>query len=196
MLAVAMRMLNFNNWILATHCDGLALGALLAGLLSGPSRAAAGGRLRIVLLALGFGSATFWAGSALSVRLFGLGSESTLTTAIQSMRLLSLNLVFFAWVGLTVLSAGHPRLRFLKDRRLVYLGQISYGLYLYHHIVMILWDDYAIRHGLEGHMGHDLIKIGREPGDRFALVSVRGAADPGPERPVPISSRRRLARPT
>jgi peptidoglycan/LPS O-acetylase OafA/YrhL len=42
----------------------------------------------------------------------------------------------------------------------VYFGQISYGLYLYHHIVFVLWDDYASKHGLSHHIGFDLVKLG------------------------------------
>jgi len=36
----------------------------------------------------------------------------------------------------------------LRHPWLVYLGKISYGLYLYHHIVFMLWDDYAARMGI------------------------------------------------
>jgi peptidoglycan/LPS O-acetylase OafA/YrhL len=159
-LAVTMRALNFNSWILATHCDGLALGALLAGLLEAPSEAARWRLDRSLFLAVGLAAVGFWAGSAVVVRLFAHGSESALVTAVQSIRPLCLNLVFFALVGLTVLGAGDWRMGLLRDRRLVYLGQISYGLYLYHHIVLILWDDFAAARGLGNHIGYDLVKIG------------------------------------
>jgi peptidoglycan/LPS O-acetylase OafA/YrhL len=72
--------------------------------------------------------------------------------------MLSLNLAFFALVGLTVRHAGQPWLGILRRRELVYLGQISYGLYLYHHIVFMLWDDYFVRTGIQNHLGFDLAK--------------------------------------
>ena len=152
--------LNMNSWILVTHCDGLALGALLAGWLHAPLRAATRDRDRVWLLRLALGSTAYWVVSAVCSKGLALASNPELARAIQSTRMLSLNIVFFALVGLTVLSAGHPALRALRDRRLVYFGQISYGLYLYHHIVFILWDDYASKHDLGHHVSVDLIKLG------------------------------------
>jgi peptidoglycan/LPS O-acetylase OafA/YrhL len=159
-LAVSTRTLNMNSWILITHCDGLALGALLAGWLHAPARAATRDRDRVWLFRLALGSAVYWVVSAMGLKGTALASTPELVRAIQSTRMLSLNVVFFALVGLTVLYAGHPGLRALRDRRLVYFGQISYGLYLYHHIVFVLWDDYASKHGLSHHIGFDLVKLG------------------------------------
>ena len=65
-LAVTTRMFQFNRWILATHCDGLALGALLSYLMSAPSPGASDRRPRF--LAIGLGAAVFWMGSALAVK--------------------------------------------------------------------------------------------------------------------------------
>ncbi len=45
--------------------------------------------------------------------------------------------VYFALVGLVLISEGNPRLAMLRDRRLVHLGAISYGIYLYHPFVLI-----------------------------------------------------------
>jgi peptidoglycan/LPS O-acetylase OafA/YrhL len=158
--AVVMRVLGFNRWILGTNCDGLALGALLAGFLHGRNQAEARevGAFWFKLLALG--SAAFWIGSVSVERVVPPGWRDALTPSILSMRPLSLNLVFFALVGLTALYSGRARLGILRDRRLVYIGQISYGLYLYHHIVFILWDDYAAKHGLGSSIIYDLAKVG------------------------------------
>ncbi len=157
-LALAMRALGFNRWVLATNCDGLALGALLAGLLSRRSPELAPlGHSRLV--GVGLASALYWLASAAVARLLHLATDGHLYAAIASSRVLSLNLVFFAVVGLSVLHAGHRCLGVLRDGRLVYLGQISYGLYLYHHIVFVLWDDYAAQHRLGSNIGFDFLKL-------------------------------------
>ncbi len=44
-------------------------------------------------------------------------------------------LVFFGLCGLTLCLQGHKAIAFLRDKRLCYLGTISYGLYLYHPLV-------------------------------------------------------------
>jgi peptidoglycan/LPS O-acetylase OafA/YrhL len=159
-LSVSMRIFNFNPWVLATHCDGLALGALLAGWLNAPARSDDQNRRSRLLFDLGVGSAMYWVGAAVLAKAGGVEANPALFRVIQSTRVLSLNLVFFALVGMTVIHAGHSAVRLLRDRRVVYLGQISYGLYLYHHIVFILWDDFAAKHGLAGNVGYDLAKVG------------------------------------
>jgi len=63
----------------------------------------------------------------------------------------ALNVLFVGMVGLILRYAGYPLLFILRWRWLVYLGQISYGLYLYHFIVIniirhsSLLDSYATR---------------------------------------------------
>ena len=46
--------------------------------------------------------------------------------------LLAANMVFFSVIGLVVLNTGCRGLLPLRDKRLRYVGRISYGLYLYH----------------------------------------------------------------
>jgi peptidoglycan/LPS O-acetylase OafA/YrhL len=159
-VAVMMRGLDFNRWILATHCDGLALGAILAGLLESPADAPARRDQRAVFLAVGLASVAFWVGSAVVLRFAAPDQRGHLFVVVQSTRMLSLNLVFFSMVGLVVHYAGAPWLAVLRDPRLIYLGQISYGLYLYHHIVFYLWEDYSKRHGLGHHLIVDLAMAG------------------------------------
>ena len=70
-------------------------------------------------------------------------------TALHAARLacenLAINLAAFALVAGVVLHAGHPALRILRGRALGYLGQISYGLYLYHMIILRIKLDLAQR---------------------------------------------------
>ena len=159
-LAVTMRGLGYNRWLLATHCDGLALGALLAGMLESRSGMTARRIDCSLFPTVGLASAAYWVGSALLLRFADPDTSDRLITVVQSTRMLSLNLCFFALIGLTVQHAGHPRLAVLRNQWLVYFGQISYGLYLYHHIVFYLRDDYAAVHGLTHRLGTDLAVVG------------------------------------
>jgi peptidoglycan/LPS O-acetylase OafA/YrhL len=156
-LAVGTRVFQFNNWILATHCDGLALGALLSHwtLPADRQKQSQEPAYWVWLAAAGF----FWLGSALVLHLLAPGWSCSLVGTIQAFRLLSLNVVFFALVGLIFQYKGHRRLRILCHPWLVYLGQISYGLYLYHHIIFMLWDDYVEKLGIEPYLVLDVVKV-------------------------------------
>ena len=48
-------------------------------------------------------------------------------------------------VGLCVLSTGHRALSVLRHRRLIALGQISYGVYLYHNLLFALAQKFGGR---------------------------------------------------
>ncbi len=159
-LAVAMRTLGFSQWILATNCDGLALGALLASMLNGRTQAEArglyAGRFRLVGLAAG----SYWIGGAVVLGLVPLGWHDGLAPLVGASRVLARNVIYFAVVGLVVAYAGDRRIAVLRNRWLVYLGEISYGIYLYHYIIDVLFNDYITQHGLGGGIGLDLMKVG------------------------------------
>ncbi len=156
-LAVMTRALEFNGWILVSHCDGLALGALLASwnLLDVEGEA----RRERSFWKLGLASTGFWVGSALALYLVPSDWQSSLVRPVQSVRLLSLNVVFLALVGSIARSSGSRWLGVLRLSWLTYLGQISYGLYLYHHVVFMLWDDYAARYGIANNLAIDVAKL-------------------------------------
>jgi peptidoglycan/LPS O-acetylase OafA/YrhL len=59
-----------------------------------------------------------------------------------------LNVLFVGMVGLLIRYAGRPSLVALRMRWLVYLGEISYGLYLYHFIILKVVGQYADRAGI------------------------------------------------
>ena len=48
--------------------------------------------------------------------------------------------MFLGVVGLVVEFSGHPSLAPLRIRPLVYLGRISYGIYIYHYMVYWAFD--------------------------------------------------------
>jgi peptidoglycan/LPS O-acetylase OafA/YrhL len=155
-IAVTTRILQFNSWILITHCDGLGLGALLASW-SVPTAADKPWQ-EPRYLSLGLASVRLWLGGAIALRLAPPTWLAGWLNPVQSLRLLSLNLAFFAIVGLTTQYSGYSWLSIIRHPWLVYLGKISYGLYLYYHIVFMLWDDYAAKGGIENHLGIDLAK--------------------------------------
>jgi peptidoglycan/LPS O-acetylase OafA/YrhL len=156
-VAVTARCLHLNSWILATHCDGLALGAVLACLYSPHSDSRQCLSPRLLILA---GAASvFWVGGATLLKVAPATWQLSLPASIQSLRSLALNVVFFSIVGLVVTHRGAAWLRPLRYSCLAYLGQTSYGLYLYHHIVFTLWDNSATRMGVVNHVGLDLAKL-------------------------------------
>jgi peptidoglycan/LPS O-acetylase OafA/YrhL len=65
-------------------------------------------------------------------RLFDLGGPITMGVRTSVAALLS-----FALVTFVVCHAGHPFLAILRSRPLVYLGTISYGIYLYHQLFVL-----------------------------------------------------------
>lgn len=154
--AFVMRLAGLNNWILATNCDGLALGALLAAELQGRSASDVRRRSARSLILMGL-AGTVWIGGTL---VFRAPAGGPLGRALAAAKPLSFHFVYFAIVALTVLFAGDRRLAFLRDRRLVYLGQISYGVYLYHYIIFKIAEDWAKPHGLADGVAFNLALVG------------------------------------
>jgi peptidoglycan/LPS O-acetylase OafA/YrhL len=161
-LAVAARTLNFSSFILITHCDGLALGGLLAGILRDLDRGSGSAlRLRSGMAAMAAGSATIL-GALIALPMLSRAIEPAIVPAVIVIGLkpLALNALFFAIVGLIVLHAGNRSLAWLRDRRLVYLGTISYGIYLYHHFIFEIWKLYERHYGWPSNMLCDFVKLG------------------------------------
>jgi peptidoglycan/LPS O-acetylase OafA/YrhL len=160
-LAVAARAMNLSAFILITHCDGLALGGLLAGVVTAQQGSAHGSRtLRRGMTFLGLVSTLFGFVVIVVPRLLnahwpGLVPEMV----VRVFRPLCLNVLFLAVVGAIVAYAGDPRLRWLRDRRLVYLGSISYGIYLYHHFILEVFAYYSRFYGWTDSLAADLGKV-------------------------------------
>jgi peptidoglycan/LPS O-acetylase OafA/YrhL len=149
--AVVARALSVNYFVLLTQCDGLALGGLLAYMVRAADRSSigsaprprpawhrgAGGVVPLVLagcLAGIYALRSFW-------------PDLVPPPLGKSLLYLITNLLFLVMTSAVVHSAGSPRLAWLRNRALVYLGTISYGLYLYHQVLFRLWDNFAEYHG-------------------------------------------------
>ncbi len=144
-IPIVARTAGFSLWILISQCDGLALGGLLAGMLAErPEGESQRRRLHALLLGLCVFGAFFTIAGAPALQRFG---EDWHPLA-ASLKITFTNVFYFGFVGLIVGFSGHPWLWILRTRLLGYLGAISYGLYLYHYIVVINVQDYFHRHGL------------------------------------------------
>jgi len=139
--AIVARAVGFSHWLLLTQCDGLAMGGLLAVLLGPGERRA---RFPAAFAGLCLLAAAFTvAGAPMMSRLGGAW-----TPAAASLKIGATNAFYLGFIGLLVVFSGHWALAILRDRRLCYLGQISYGLYLYHYILIVTAEQLLPHYGL------------------------------------------------
>ena len=59
---------------------------------------------------------------------------------------LAFSTLWLGVIGLVVIYSGHPRLAVLRRPRLRWAGKISYGLYLYHFLVIVISGDIYRQH--------------------------------------------------
>jgi peptidoglycan/LPS O-acetylase OafA/YrhL len=160
-IALAARALDFSAFLLITHCDGLALGGLLAGILAvreGSAEMPEKYRFEMAILGVVSTVATI-ALIALPGYLNSRWPGLVPHGFTRVLKPLSLNLMFLALVGNIVIHADGSRLRWLRDRRLVYLGSISYGIYLYHHFIFEIFAYYARYYGWNNSLVVDFGKV-------------------------------------
>lgn len=145
-VSVAARAVGYPPWLLLSHSEGLALGGLLATLFLERERGDCSDRaLRAGFRLALIGGIALVAAPKVVAALSGVAMNSALT---QSLKLFFLNVVMFAFVGLVILGSGQPAFRWLRSRPLCYLGQISYGIYLYHHVLYSFIKPVGDRYGL------------------------------------------------
>jgi len=144
--SVWARMVGFDWWILLGRSDGLALGALLA---AWPS-IREGARYTMARWQIVFGAVSLAALVYLGVLAATGGIPLVIMPRWPSLTVLAANLLGFGIVGLVLGRLGSPALWPLRVRWLVGLGKISYGLYMYHFIVLCLSDDAAQWLGMRG----------------------------------------------
>jgi peptidoglycan/LPS O-acetylase OafA/YrhL len=145
-LSTGARTAGLDLSVLVSQADGFALGGLLAALLPTTGRPTAG-RAGLSVL---FGVACC-AGAA--YELYGwlaFGGAPFLRPPVPdwpATSVLFINLFFFGVVGLVLLHAGRRGLGVLRVRPLCYLGLISYGIYLYHPLVLYAFGALAASRG-------------------------------------------------
>jgi peptidoglycan/LPS O-acetylase OafA/YrhL len=123
-VSVAARAAGLHWSLLLARCDGFALGGLLAAVLADRPRRRLGA-VRLACVPLGLASLGC---------LVAIAARGGLAQAAAGMAttLLVVNLFCVSVLGLVVVHAGRPALAALRVRWLCYMGQISYGLYMYH----------------------------------------------------------------
>jgi peptidoglycan/LPS O-acetylase OafA/YrhL len=134
-IAVEARYAGFHWWLLLARCDGFALGGFLA--LVTTDTAAERARSRAFRWTAVFAViAVLQAGLLIRTgHLFhGFGPMTMAGRATLA------SLGSFILVALVICHAGHPLLALLRTTPLVYLGTISYGIYLYHYPIFRIVD--------------------------------------------------------
>ena len=139
-------MFGFSWLLLLARGDGLVLGAILAAI-----PAIGEGRKRITK---GW-QIIFGAGGAVAVVYLAAlaatgGILPLVTPRWPAFTVLAVNLLGFGIVGFVLCRRGSPALWPLRRPRLVHVGKLSYGLYIYHYVILCLSDDVAVRLGLGG----------------------------------------------
>jgi peptidoglycan/LPS O-acetylase OafA/YrhL len=145
--SVAARAQGFDTWLLIARSDGFALGGILAAILAKPAMTQA----RMLKLSLLFRLLAAVSLAYLAV-VVARGELPTFGRPPKgaAISVLGLNALFLSIVGLVVLNAGKPSLSWLRNRRLCRIGTISYGLYMYHFVVLMLVSDIARAFGRRG----------------------------------------------
>jgi peptidoglycan/LPS O-acetylase OafA/YrhL len=131
----------YSLYILPARCDGFALGGLLAALLFGIPRGSES--FRRIRLGVGLTALLATTYFVWGLRQYGMvGCFGLPTPPDPAPTLLMINLFYFGIVGLTICLCGHTLLAPLRFPPLAYLGQISYGIYIYHNMVYWAWDGF------------------------------------------------------
>jgi peptidoglycan/LPS O-acetylase OafA/YrhL len=141
--SVAVRWSGWPSILLIARADGMALGAVLAGLTLGTAMHTA--RYRRLQVGAWF---SFLLG-ALAVTLLG-GFVRLRYLTHPGPTLLAYNVMFLGLVGMAVLGSGRPALGLLRLNSLRWLGKVSYGLYLVHLVLFIAVSDVARALGIPG----------------------------------------------
>jgi peptidoglycan/LPS O-acetylase OafA/YrhL len=159
--SLACRLAGISSRSLAGRCDGFALGGLMAwlmvhrGRIDFPRRRWLAAFLALGLVALSYPA---W-GRILFRRVLPLSP-----TSIYAFNVTFFNVFYFSVLGLILLNVGGRGVAWLRDRRLCYLGTVSYGLYLYHPFVFdaLAWAGRAT--GLGRPLWLDFVKLGASLG--------------------------------
>jgi len=129
-LSVMARIFGWPASLLLTRTDGLVLGGLLAALLHcGVLTRSRAGWLFGILVAIGVCGVAAMA-SALDLTCKDL--------SVSGGGLLGINIALTGLIGITLIGSGSAWLAPLRWGPLLYLGKISYGLYLFHYVILMV----------------------------------------------------------
>ncbi len=136
--------------LLPARADGLTLGGWLAAYRLGVRRQAGGFRGTLAASAV-----TLLPALAACLILGVLSSRGGLGPRgghrdYPGLTVLAFNVLWLGLIDLVLIHAGRPEMRLLRLRPLRYLGEISYGLYLYHLPIMLIAVDVATRLNFSG----------------------------------------------
>ena len=131
--------------ILLTRADGLALGAILAALFASREAIWSHRAVPRVLAGLGLASLAY-----LVILIASGGMAKPEAPPLPGLSMFVINILGAAIIGLVIYHRGKPALAFLRRPRLVWIGQLSYGIYVYHYILMLFSDDIARALGMGG----------------------------------------------
>jgi peptidoglycan/LPS O-acetylase OafA/YrhL len=126
-ISIEARYAGFHWWNLLGRCDGFALGGLLAVIMADADKDRA--RRRALSWAMVFAVLATVQAALLVATGHLIAGVGPMTMAARATLA---SLIAYIPVALVVCHAGHPVLALLRTAPLVYLGTISYGIYLYH----------------------------------------------------------------
>jgi peptidoglycan/LPS O-acetylase OafA/YrhL len=152
------RAFGFHEHLLLTKCDGFAFGAIGAALLAATPTAPSIRWLFRAMLLLGssaVGVAVAWFG----VRRFA-ADEGAIISAQSVVWMPIIYAMFLGSVGVCAVDRGHLLLAPLRWRPIRYVGTISYGLYLYHYIVIVLLRQFPEVSQAVGRVGMSILIVG------------------------------------
>ena len=143
-----LRSRGYSVALLGARADGLALGGLLAAVMAGREgwQEASSRALRVGLGAMSIVSAAILVALAMFV---GMGPTDAFPPW-TGLVVLAFSTLWLGLIGLVVIYSGHPRLAVLRRPRLRWAGKVSYGLYLYHFLVIVISGDIYRNIGLRG----------------------------------------------
>jgi peptidoglycan/LPS O-acetylase OafA/YrhL len=141
-----LRSRGYSVALLGARADGLALGGLLAAVMAGRDGIATSRALRVGLTAATVVSAAILVALASFVGMAATDAFPRWTGLV----VLAFSTLWLGVIGLVVIHSGHPRLAVLRRPRLQRIGAISYGLYLYHFLVIVISGDIYRSIGLRG----------------------------------------------
>lgn len=144
------------------HTDGFGWGAMLSLLVPTNEADRISPRARRAWFA-GFALMAAAGAIAYAIRSRALFDAGAIAKQVigESLGISLINACYCGIVGMTILGAGSPALKPLRWAPLVYLGQISYGLYLYHWIIYEQLDT--------------VIKFGMKMGEPYWLDALKVA---------------------